>query len=241
MEWVGVGSTVLEHRPAASRSSRRRPAAKLDAMRRSRVSARSGPVSSTIETQMDRARAERARPYNLVSYSSNPHLSTSTPYLSSYLCDRSTRCVRPCARRASDTPLTCRAVFLCAYMRRIHIATVTATQTPRPPMPTRKSSIDPEAAHKLEKSLAQRPEKHELIDRNILKGTPALQPSGQPLNDVAELRRYRRTLIAGCKGEAAAFPARGEHRQSDEAVWNVNTRTSSGQTRTCAAGATQAR
>ena len=34
----------------------------------------------------------------------------------------------------------------------------------------RKPSIDPEAAQKLEKSLAQRPDKHELIERNILKG-----------------------------------------------------------------------
>lgn len=69
--------------------------------------------------------------------------------------------------------------MLCCVSARIHahgthIATVAPTQTPRPPLPTRKSSIDPEAAHKLEKSLAQRPDKHELIDRNILKGTPAL-------------------------------------------------------------------
>ncbi len=55
-------------------------------------------------------------------------------------------------------------------------------------MPTRKSSIDPEAAHKLEKSLAQRPDKHELIDRNILKGT-RVRPlsSGPSLNDVGNL------------------------------------------------------
>ena len=49
-------------------------------------------------------------------------------------------------------------------------AAVPTTQAPVPPKPTRKQSIDPEAAQKLEKSLAQRPDKHELIERNILKG-----------------------------------------------------------------------
>ncbi|KAJ8488920.1 hypothetical protein ONZ51_g3247 [Trametes cubensis] len=49
------------------------------------------------------------------------------------------------------------------------MSTVPTTQAPVPPKPVRKPSIDPEAAQKLEKSLAQRPDKHELIERNILK------------------------------------------------------------------------
>ncbi|EIW63061.1 uncharacterized protein TRAVEDRAFT_141711 [Trametes versicolor FP-101664 SS1] len=64
------------------------------------------------------------------------------------------------------------------------MSTAAATQTPRPPLPTRKSSIDPEAALKLEKSLAQRPDKHELIDRNILKDdtvAPSLQAAKEKL------------------------------------------------------------
>ena len=46
----------------------------------------------------------------------------------------------------------------------------TATESTRP-VPTRKASIDPQAAEALEKKLAQRPEKRDLVDRNILKGT----------------------------------------------------------------------
>lgn len=46
-----------------------------------------------------------------------------------------------------------------------------STETAARPVPQRKLSIDPEAAEKLEKRLAQRPDKHELIERNILKGT----------------------------------------------------------------------
>ncbi|KAI0769312.1 hypothetical protein BD413DRAFT_557398 [Trametes elegans] len=59
-----------------------------------------------------------------------------------------------------------------------------STQTPVPPKPTRKASIDPEAAQKLEKSLAHRPEKHDLIERNILKDdsvAPALQAAKEKL------------------------------------------------------------
>ncbi|OCH93122.1 hypothetical protein OBBRIDRAFT_372745 [Obba rivulosa] len=40
-----------------------------------------------------------------------------------------------------------------------------------PPPPTRRrSSVDPQTADKLEKYLNLRPDKHDLIDRNILKG-----------------------------------------------------------------------
>ncbi|KAI0356174.1 hypothetical protein OH77DRAFT_1423770 [Trametes cingulata] len=64
------------------------------------------------------------------------------------------------------------------------MSAVATTQTPVPPKPTRKQSIDPEAAQKLEKSLAQRPDKHELIERNILKDdsvAPALQAAKEKL------------------------------------------------------------
>ncbi|KAI0633393.1 hypothetical protein C8Q77DRAFT_1114732 [Trametes polyzona] len=64
------------------------------------------------------------------------------------------------------------------------MSAVPATQAPVPPKPTRKSSIDPEAAQKLEKSLAHRPDKHDLIDRNILKDdtvAPSLQAAKEKL------------------------------------------------------------
>ncbi|OBZ68133.1 hypothetical protein A0H81_11906 [Grifola frondosa] len=58
------------------------------------------------------------------------------------------------------------------------------SETPRPPVPQRKSSIDPQTASKLEKYLGQRPDKHELIDRNILKDdsvAPSLQAAKEKL------------------------------------------------------------
>ncbi|KAI0655949.1 hypothetical protein C8Q70DRAFT_1016455 [Cubamyces menziesii] len=64
------------------------------------------------------------------------------------------------------------------------MSTVPTTQAPVPPKPVRKPSIDPEAAQKLEKSLAQRPDKHELIERNILKDdsvAPSLQAAKEKL------------------------------------------------------------
>ncbi|KAI0645392.1 hypothetical protein C8Q79DRAFT_964377 [Trametes meyenii] len=62
-------------------------------------------------------------------------------------------------------------------------ATVASTAA-IPPKPVRKQSIDPEAAQKLEKSLAQRPDKHDLIERNILKDdsvAPSLQAAKEKL------------------------------------------------------------
>ncbi|KAH9855207.1 hypothetical protein C2E23DRAFT_814891 [Lenzites betulinus] len=59
-----------------------------------------------------------------------------------------------------------------------------ATQAPVPPKPVRKPSFDPEAAQRLEKSLAVRPDKNELIDRNILKDdtvAPSLQAAKEAL------------------------------------------------------------
>ena len=54
---------------------------------------------------------------------------------------------------------------------RAHTATTETAAAPvEKPKVERKQSIDPQTAQKLEKSLAHRPEKNELIERNILKG-----------------------------------------------------------------------
>jgi len=62
---------------------------------------------------------------------------------------------------------------------------MSASEEPtRPPLPERKTSIDPLAAHKLERHLTQRPDKHDLIDRNILKDdsvAPSLQAAREKL------------------------------------------------------------
>ena len=52
---------------------------------------------------------------------------------------------------------------------------IASSETPAPvptarPMPERKQSVDLATAQRLEKNLAHRPDKHELIERNILKG-----------------------------------------------------------------------
>nr|VWO98339.1 Uncharacterized protein [Ganoderma boninense] len=58
------------------------------------------------------------------------------------------------------------------------------------PKPERKTSIDPQTAQMLEKNLAHRPDKHELIEKNILKAwlqrtddsvAPALQAAKEKL------------------------------------------------------------
>ena len=49
-------------------------------------------------------------------------------------------------------------------------ATENAAATAPPPPRRRQSTIDPTTAEALEKRLAHRPDKHELMDRNILKG-----------------------------------------------------------------------
>lgn len=45
-----------------------------------------------------------------------------------------------------------------------------STNQTQPAIKRRQSSFDEEAVKKLEKQLQQRPEKSELVDRNILKG-----------------------------------------------------------------------
>ncbi|KAH9949626.1 hypothetical protein B0H21DRAFT_103390 [Amylocystis lapponica] len=64
------------------------------------------------------------------------------------------------------------------------MADTTSTESSRPPAPVRKASIDPQMAGKLEQRLSQRPDKHDLIERNILKDdsvAPALQAAKEKL------------------------------------------------------------
>ncbi|KAI0745480.1 hypothetical protein C8Q76DRAFT_703796 [Earliella scabrosa] len=66
---------------------------------------------------------------------------------------------------------------------------MSSSETPAPvptarPMPERKQSVDLATAQRLEKNLAHRPDKHELIERNILKDdsvAPALQAAKEKL------------------------------------------------------------
>jgi hypothetical protein len=57
------------------------------------------------------------------------------------------------------------------------------TTTERP-KPVRKPTLDPETVNKLDKAISHRPEKQELVDRNILKDdniAPALQAARDQL------------------------------------------------------------
>ncbi|KAK0461415.1 uncharacterized protein EV420DRAFT_1531903 [Desarmillaria tabescens] len=45
------------------------------------------------------------------------------------------------------------------------------------PEHTRKSSLDPDAMHNLEKRLSERPDKNELVERNILKDDKGIAPA----------------------------------------------------------------
>jgi len=59
-----------------------------------------------------------------------------------------------------------------------------AVEVVRPAAPVRKPSVDPQTAEKLERHLNQRPEKYDLIERNILKEdnvAPALQAAKERL------------------------------------------------------------
>jgi len=52
------------------------------------------------------------------------------------------------------------------------------------PKPVRKSTLDPDTVNKLDKAIGLRPEKQELVDRNILKDdkvAPALQAAKEQL------------------------------------------------------------
>ncbi|KAL5485207.1 hypothetical protein ACEPAI_7849 [Sanghuangporus weigelae] len=62
--------------------------------------------------------------------------------------------------------------------------TSSTPSAPRPARQRRHSSFDDETMYSLEKQLAQRPDKHELIERNILKDdrvAPALQAAREQL------------------------------------------------------------
>lgn len=52
----------------------------------------------------------------------------------------------------------------------------------RPALPTRKSTLDEETVQKLEKRLSARPDKKELVERNVLKGIYATQSIGVPVS-----------------------------------------------------------
>ncbi|KAI0702953.1 hypothetical protein C8T65DRAFT_655191 [Cerioporus squamosus] len=63
---------------------------------------------------------------------------------------------------------------------------MSSSEAPVPPKPKveRKQSVDPATVAQLEKSLTHRPEKHDLIERNILKDdtvAPALQAAKEKL------------------------------------------------------------
>jgi len=52
------------------------------------------------------------------------------------------------------------------------------------PTPARKNTLDPETVQKLDKAIGERPDKSELVDRNILKDdriAPALQAAREKL------------------------------------------------------------
>ena len=77
------------------------------------------------------------------------------------------------------------------------LAADAATETTRP-TPQRKMSVDPQTAEALERRLGQRPEKQELVERNILKGTHVIVTLtlGVVVNDAH--RRQGRSIPAGC-------------------------------------------
>ncbi|GBE81269.1 hypothetical protein SCP_0309960 [Sparassis crispa] len=61
---------------------------------------------------------------------------------------------------------------------------MSTNESTQPPRPQRKPSIDPQTADRLERYLNQRPDKHDLIDRNILKEdnvAPSLQAAKEKL------------------------------------------------------------
>ncbi|KAL0956067.1 hypothetical protein HGRIS_002236 [Hohenbuehelia grisea] len=50
------------------------------------------------------------------------------------------------------------------------------SMTDQPPAPARASSLDTETIHKLEKRINERPEKQELVERNIMKDDRGIAP-----------------------------------------------------------------
>ncbi|PCH43715.1 hypothetical protein WOLCODRAFT_26129 [Wolfiporia cocos MD-104 SS10] len=61
---------------------------------------------------------------------------------------------------------------------------MSTTQAESRPVHTRKSSVDPATAERLERHLSQRPDKNDLVERNILKEgnvAPSLQAAKEKL------------------------------------------------------------
>jgi len=59
-----------------------------------------------------------------------------------------------------------------------------SSTTAQKPVPVRKNTLDPETVVKLDKALGERPDKSDLVDRNILKDdkiAPALQAAREQL------------------------------------------------------------
>lgn len=64
------------------------------------------------------------------------------------------------------------------------VLTIMSDTTTERPKPVRKPTLDPETVNKLDKAISHRPEKQELVDRNILKDdniAPALQAARDQL------------------------------------------------------------
>lgn len=72
-----------------------------------------------------------------------------------------------------QSPDTAGALLLpCPYNHRL-----TLDMASKPEQPNRKSSIDEETRQKLEKRLSERPDKKELVERNVLKDDKGVAPS----------------------------------------------------------------
>jgi len=64
------------------------------------------------------------------------------------------------------------------------ISTIMSDTAPEKPKPVRKSTLDQETVNKLDKAIGHRPEKQELVEKNILKDdkvAPALQAAKEQL------------------------------------------------------------
>lgn len=84
------------------------------------------------------------------------------------MCECTFSCYLSCT-----THCICNVSFI--PMSRLTLATTTAdsnatTDAATRPVPTRKLSVDPHTVEVIEKRLTQRPDKQELVERNILKG-----------------------------------------------------------------------
>lgn len=185
--------------------------------------ARSGPVSSTIETQNTCRRGAH-------------HLLTAT-HISlhrSYLRSPSSR-----TQYVYVHPYTKHMLTLCRPNNIIASSEAPVLQKPKP---ERKQSFDPAATAQLEKSLAHRPDKNALIERNILKGRSSttgmiwyLGLRGRRADDsVAPALQAAKEKLQRSQLEVSVLAER-------ESVGNRETYARIGQTRACSPSPTKAR